>query len=151
MSGVSRAQTQTTFILVRHAEKENDGTRDPELSSAGKERAIKLAELFAKANINGIYSTPYKRTRSTAVPLAKAKSLDIQDYEGKKLEDIDQMLKAHKGGIVLVVGHSNTIPTIANYLTGENSFKDFADSEYGNLLLVTLTEIGKAKVTWLTY
>ena len=38
----SLAQETTTFILVRHAEKADDGTRNPPLSEVGVQRANDL-------------------------------------------------------------------------------------------------------------
>src|SRR5688572_14758185 len=92
----SLAQNQiTTFILVRHAEKGEDGTKDPDLSEEGKQRAIRLADMLSKTSITAIYSTSFKRTRNTVVPLANAKSLEIFSYDPLKSEAIDKMLKDH--------------------------------------------------------
>ncbi len=144
--------SMTTFILVRHAEKMADGSKDPELSEAGKKRAEALAVLLAQTKLDGIYSTKFKRTEMTAAPLAKALSLPIQGYDGAKMEEIDAMIQKHTGGTVLVVGHSNTTPGIINYLTGKSDYKNFDDSDYGNLVIVSVVEKGKqVKVTWLRY
>jgi 2,3-bisphosphoglycerate-dependent phosphoglycerate mutase len=147
-----QAQTPTTFILVRHAEKENDGTRDPELSEAGVLRAKNLMNLLQKNAIDAIYSTPYKRTRNTVMPLAAARTLPVQDYDGLKMEQIDQMVAKHAGGTVLVVGHSNNVPAILNHLTGKNEYKNFDESDYSNLIIVTVfNNEKKTSVTWITY
>ena len=149
----SFAQSQiTTFILVRHAEKADDGTKDPELSQDGKQRAARLAEMLTKTSIAAIYSTAYKRTRNTVAPLAGAKNLEILSYDPLKGEAIDKMLMDHAGGTVVISGHSNTIPWTANYLTGKEDFKDFADNDYKNFLVVTVLKKGTVtNVTWLTY
>ncbi len=142
----------TTFILVRHAEKMADGSKDPELSEAGKKRSEALASLLAQTKVHAIYSTKFKRTEMTAAPFAKTSSLPIQNYDGAKMEEIDAMLQKHAGGTVLVVGHSNTTPAIINYLTGKSDYKNFDDSDYGNLVIVSVIEKGKqVKVTWLRY
>ena len=142
----------TTFILVRHAEKGNDGTKDPDLTDAGSQRAQVLANMLKKTQVDAIYSTAYKRTRNTVTPLATAKGLIVLPYEAFKTDEIDQILKKHTGGTVVIAGHSNNIPWIANYLTGKETYKDFEDSDYENLLIVTVVEKGKnAKVVWLSY
>jgi broad specificity phosphatase PhoE len=145
----------TTFILVRHAEKasQNAMTKDsdPKLSEEGLKRADHLAELFSMTSISAVYSTPYERTRSTVAPLAKAKSLEVQSYEPGKNEAIDKIWNENLGKTVVICGHSNTIPKIANYLSGTNDFKDFSDSDYGNIIIVTILQKGKASVTWMRY
>jgi len=149
-------ETLTTFILVRHAEKatsQNAMTKDsdPKLSEEGLKRADRLAELFSMTSIGAIYSTPYERTRGTIAPLAKAKSLEVQSYEPGKNEAIDKIWNENKGKTVVICGHSNTIPKIANYLAGTSEFKDFSDSDYGNIIIVTILQKGKASVTWMRY
>ena len=147
------AQSQiTTFILVRHAEKGEDGTKDPDISEEGKKRANRLAEMLSKTSITAIYSTAYKRTRNTVAPLAGAKGLEVLHYDPLKGEAIDKMLKDHAGQTVVISGHSNTIPWTANYLTGNNELKDFADNDYTNFLVVSVVKKGtNTNVTWLTY
>jgi 2,3-bisphosphoglycerate-dependent phosphoglycerate mutase len=146
------AQEATTIILVRHAEKVSDGSKDPELTDAGKARAIALAKLLKEVKVDAIYSTGFKRTQNTVAPLAMAKNLTLSSYDAMKGEEIDQMLKKFPGGTIVVCGHSNTTPWVANYLVGkEKEFKDFEDSDYDNILVVNVIEKGKAKVTWLTY
>lgn len=141
----------TTFILVRHAEKVTDGSKNPELSDEGKKRAIGLAESLTNTSIAAIYSTDFTRTKSTVEPLAKSKSLEVKIYDPFKKEDIERILNEHKGRTVVICGHSNNIPGIANYLSGTDAMKDFVDSEYGNLLVVTVSSIGTASVTWLRF
>src|ERR1043166_6809469 len=110
----SQDQKITTFILVRHAEKVADGSQDPELSQAGIERSIKLAELLKNTKIDAVYSTNFKRTRNTVSAVAKEKSLETKLYESSKPAEIDRMISENTGKTILVVGHSNTIPGIAN-------------------------------------
>jgi hypothetical protein len=39
-----------------------------------------------------------------------------------------------------------------NYLIGEDKYKPFEDGEYGNIIIVSVTALGKnAKVLWLKY
>ena len=143
----------TTFILVRHAEKQIDGTKDPDLSEAGKKRAELLAMLLKRTKIDAVYSTGYKRSRNTVVPLAVSKGLGVSGYDATKLTEVDRIFEQWRGGTVVLCGHSNTIPETINYLISEpNKYKDFEDDEYGNLVIILLHEKGRrAKVTWLTY
>jgi 2,3-bisphosphoglycerate-dependent phosphoglycerate mutase len=143
----------TTFILVRHAEKNlNQSGNDPELSEDGKARTARLTALFQNAQIDAVYSTEFKRTRQTVEALAQSRSLAVTSYQPMVKDDFDLMLKKHQGQTVLVSGHSNTIPHLINYLVGEDKYKSFADDDYGNLVIVSVTERGKnAKVTWLRF
>ncbi len=146
------AQETTTIILVRHAEKMSDGSKDPELSEAGKSRAMALTKLLKEVKVDAIYSTGFKRTQNTVAPLAVAKDISVITYDAMKAEQIDEILRKFPGGTVVICGHSNTTPAIANILTGkEKEYKDFDDTDYDNILIVNLTERGKSKVTWLTY
>src|SRR3954466_13054739 len=100
------ASAQTTFILVRHAEKEV-GSTDPSLSPAGQQRALALTRILEQQKVDAIYSTNFNRTKDTVKPLADTKGITIQTYE--KEPDIDRLQKT--GGTVVICGHSNTIPT----------------------------------------
>ena len=46
-----------TLYLVRHAEKQSDGTRDPDLTMAGMDRAQNLASWLQDKDITDIWSS----------------------------------------------------------------------------------------------
>lgn len=151
-ASVQAQTTITTFILVRHAEKASDGSDDPDLRAEGVERAGRLITLLEKTKLDAIYSTSFKRTRNTVTPLAEANHLRVGVYEAFKSAPIEQMLKDHSGGTVVVCGHSNNIPWIANLLTGDKQIPDYEDGDYGNVLIVSVLSPGKvSKITWLRY
>ncbi len=148
----STPEQPTTFILLRHAEKANDGTDDPDLNADGKERARRLAEILKETPLAGIYVTNFKRTRQTVEPLASQKNLELQPYEAFKPEAIQEMLREHQGETVVVCGHTNNIPWTANLLTGTDELKEYDESQYGIFLIVTVSKIGSnAKVVRLNY
>ncbi len=153
--GTSYAQNKkeaTTLILVRHAEKVDDGTRDPELSTAGKTRTQALVELLRETPINAIYSTPYKRTRETVAPLALAKGIVVKEYKPQDWDALKKIVEENKGKTIVMVGHSNTTPWLANALVGEEKkYPDWKDDDYDNVLIVSVFGDGDANVTWLTY
>ena len=68
----------THFILVRHAEKEKGS--NPKLTTLGKERATELANVLKDIEIYDVFSTNYNRTKETAEPTAKSKSLTTEMY-----------------------------------------------------------------------
>lgn len=152
LAGCDGSELLTTFILVRHAEKATDGTDDPDLLPEGVDRAARLTELLKETQIDGIYTTRFKRTRATVTPLAAKKKMDIKSYESFKAEEIENMLQTHKGGTVLIAGHTNNIPWTANLLIGKESYKEYNETEYGIILIVSVAEFGKvAKVIRLNY
>jgi broad specificity phosphatase PhoE len=151
-SHTSLAQDQlTTFVLVRHAEKANDGTRDPGLTAEGEARAERLKELFKNADISAIYSTPYKRTRATVAPLSASTSIELSEYNPRGTAFLTEIMKNHKGGTIIISGHSNTTPFVANALLGNDTFAQLDESEYSKIFVVTISEIGKGTVTMLNY
>lgn len=124
------------IFLVRHAEKDSDGTKDPNLKEEGTDRAKRLANHLRAAGITKIYSTDYKRTRQTAEPLAKLLGIEIEIYE-TDLINITSLLNNHENGNVLVVGHSNTTPKLMNNLLGEQRFESLDEKDYDNLFIVS--------------
>ncbi len=141
----------TTFILIRHAEKADDGTNNPGLTAEGTDRAERLNALLAETDVAAIYSTPFKRTMSTVSPLASAKGLDIQEYNPRGQEFIKAMLRDNPGKTVVVSGHSNTTPVVANILLGNKQFENLTEDEYGKIFIVTVSALGKGTVTMMSY
>ena len=136
---VPTAAQKKTIILVRHAEKA-DSSQDPELSAEGKQRAERLAKVVSKYKPGAIYSTDFKRTRDTAAPIAARRKLQVETYDpGKHKELVDSMMKS-KTKRFLVVGHSNTVPGLANLLGKKELFKNLDDSEYGAIWVVRIKD-----------
>lgn len=152
VSTFSYSQETTTFILVRHAEKAADGTSDPALTDAGIARANNILSLFRQADITAIYSTNYKRTKMTIAPLAGAIKKEITIYDPKNLKEFSlKLLNDNSGGTVVISGHSNTTPMLANLLLGEEKFKQFDDNDYGNLLIISTHADSNAKLLHIRY
>jgi 2,3-bisphosphoglycerate-dependent phosphoglycerate mutase len=148
----SSAQSDiTTLIFVRHAEKVNDGSKDPELTVEGKDRAARLAGILSTQSVAAIYSTDFKRTRDTVLPLAEAVNVKLSLYEPMKAAALQDLIAKHKGSTVVICGHSNTTPAMINMVTGEETFKQWEDGDYGNLVIVSVPTSGKVKVTRLRY
>ncbi len=143
--------TATTFILVRHAETTGIGS-NPNLSTEGETRAIELARILDNVPLEAVFSTNFNRTMQTAEPTATDKSLIVENYDPFDLDPfIDAILVNHKEGVVLVVGHSNTTPSLLNILVGANIYSDLPESEYDNLFVVTVFEKGRANVIHMKY
>ena len=143
--------TATTFILLRQAETTGTGA-DPVLSTAGQARAETLRRIMGKITLGSIYSTDYNRTKQTAQPTATEKMLVTNIYNPSALGAFaDEVLTNHHGETVLVLGHSNTTPSMLNVLAGTNIYANLPDTEYDNLFIVTVFEKGRVKVLHLKY
>ena len=128
--------TLTQVFLVRHAERAEDGTRDPPISVAGQARAEELAELLTDARIEHLHTTDYLRTRQTLAPLAAMSGLPPRGYDPRDLQGFAAALR-NTPGRHLVVGHSDTTPALFEALTGHTT-PPIEALEYDRLYLVTM-------------
>ncbi len=150
------SQATTTMIFVRHAEKVSVSGDDPGLSPAGQRRAIELARQLVDADVvagvDAIYSTPFRRTRDTAQPVADALDLPINIYDPSDNEAVlATILKNHKGKIILIVGHSNTLPTLIADLGASKKVPPIAEDEYDNIYVISIPWFGKTKTIRLRF
>ncbi len=149
------AAQDRTVILVRHAEKAApDG--DPRLSAAGQARATALAAALAGARVSAIITTQYQRTQATAAPTAASAGVTPE------IVPTGTAVPAHAaavaaavwryppGAVILVVGHSNTIPPIIAALGGPR-LPDLCDPEYATLFILTLPRAGPARLIRASY
>jgi 2,3-bisphosphoglycerate-dependent phosphoglycerate mutase len=146
------ARPLTTVILVRHAEKNIEPTNpNPDLSPAGKNRSQELVRVLGSAGVTAIYATQFGRTQQTAQPLASALGLPVTQIDSKNTAElIRQIIMNHRGGVVFVAGHNNTVPQVIDGLGG-GSFPVIPEAEYDNMFVVSIYRFGKAKVVKLKY
>lgn len=142
----------TTVILVRHAEKKIEPDNpDPDLTTAGIERALEIARMFGDSGVNAIYATQYKRTQQTVKPLADRTALPVTLLEANQSDQLVQRIQTElRGKTVFVAGHNNTVPAIVSTLSGD-LYPVIPETEYDNLFIVTIYRFGKAKVVKLKY
>ena len=136
-------QAATRVILVRHAEKDGE-TGDVPLAERGQQRAEALAEMLAEANVKAIFATQFQRTQMTAGPLAEktgvpVTTMPINGGAAGHAAEVAAKIRGgdFAGGLVVYVGHSNTIAPILNAL-GVESFAGEAD--YPQMFLVIWRE-----------
>ena len=143
MGQVLVAQEVTTYYLIRHAEKErtDPSNRDPHLTIEGKKRAENWQNIFKKVPFDIVYSTPYHRTRETAQPTAISQQLTVESYDPRNLYNTSFKEK-NEGKIVLVVGHSNTTPALANKILGREEYLQIDDHINGNLYILQVSPQG---------
>ncbi len=150
------SQATTTVIFVRHAEKATLPADDPGLSEAGKRRAAELARQLVDADVvagvDAVYSTSYRRTEETAQPVAEALNLPILAYDASNTEMIiDEIVRKHKGKIILVVGHSNTVPAMIGNMGASKKVPAIDEGEYDNIYIVSIPWFGKTKTIRMRY
>lgn len=112
------------------------------ISDAGQARAQALAEVGKVSAVSAIITTQFQRTQQTAAPLAAALGITpvvvaAQADVAKHAADVAAAVKERAGKTILVVGHSNTVPSIVAALGGPR-FKDFCEPEYDNLIVMVL-------------
>lgn len=146
------ARPVTTVILVRHAEKNIEPENpNPNLSPAGQKRAQELVRLLGRSGITAIYATQYVRTQQTVQPLAAALGVPITQVDAKNTDElVRQITSTHRGGIVFLAGHNNSVPAIIGALGG-GDYPVIPETEYDNMFVVTMYRYGKAKTIQLKY
>jgi len=150
------SQATTTIIFVRHAEKAATPLDDPGLSFAGRSRVAELTRQLVDADVvagvDAIYATPFRRAQETARPIADALDLPINTYDASDTEAILEMiLKKHKGKIILVVGHSNTLPELIANLGASKKVPPIVEAEYDNIYVISIPWFGKTKTIRLRF
>jgi broad specificity phosphatase PhoE len=138
------AAAQRLVLVVRHAERADGGRMsapagetapDPPLSEEGRSRAARLASMLSTSGVTAIYVTQFVRTQQTAAPLAAALKLESDVVlAGDTAALVARMRAEHPKDVVLVVGHSNTLPGIISALGGPPV--TIADDEYDKLFVV---------------
>ena len=146
-----KPELTTTLFLVRHAEKQLDAGRNPELTEEGKARAERLKFLLEEAGITQVYSTEFTRTKQTAQPLAEHLHKKVQYYDPKNPAVIEQIASQHPGENILVVGHSNTVPPMANQMLRKRLYESLDENEYNKVFVVSQTGKEPATVYVLQY
>jgi alpha-ribazole phosphatase len=76
------------LVLIRHAEPDESvrgrsyGSLDVPLSAAGRQQAEALVQALEDVEIDAIFTSPLRRARETAAPLATARRLQPVAHEG---------------------------------------------------------------------
>jgi 2,3-bisphosphoglycerate-dependent phosphoglycerate mutase len=140
--GAERAGPPATqVVIVRHAEKGADDANDPDLSEAGHRRAHALLAAIRAAGVTSpvaaLYATPYRRTRQTLTPAASELTLPVTVVDADAAALAHAIRTQHAGEVVVVVGHSNTVPKLIAALGGP-PLPDLAVDAFGDLFVLTL-------------
>lgn len=138
----SSCTKNTTFFIVRHAEKDLSYKGDDHfrpLSVQGHQRAGVLARRLDKGKIVKIYTTEYLRVQQTGDSLRIKQHIDTVIYSAKKTYFLDKIKQDKlQGKTVLIIGHSNTVPEIIRNLGVKFDLKIIPDDEYNNLYQIKI-------------
>jgi phosphohistidine phosphatase SixA len=128
-------------LLLRHAERSAEPAGDPALTPAGQSRAQALASALTHAGVTAIITTEFRRSSETAAALATQLGItpEVIGARGRDtaahIGAVAAAIRAHSG-VVLVVGHSNTVPAIAAAL-GAPRLQDFCESSFSHFWALT--------------
>lgn len=132
-----------TIIVVRHAEKLDDGTRDPVLSEIGYQQAQALAEALSALTVSQAIASNYQRTQLTLKPLAATQHIEVtiastKDGIETHIAEIVALVDSVSGNSV-IAGHSNTVPLIIKALGGPQ-IDALGESSYGGLYQISINQ-----------
>jgi broad specificity phosphatase PhoE len=138
------AEAARAVIVIRHAEKTAEPAGDPELSLQGEDRAIALTRFMRHNKVDAIFTSELRRTKDTAAVLARQRSIAPVVVNADDTKGLVAKIRAlPDDAVVLVVGHSNTVPAILAAL-GVTDKVSIRDDEYGRVFVVTPTKGGTA-------
>jgi len=131
-----RAPMVTTILIVRHGEKQdpNSNAQDEPLSADGQARALALRSTLLRSGVSAVYSTDTRRTRDTVDPLAAAFRLGTQIYADPNAL-ANEVFAQHRGDVVLVAAHGNTMTTVANAFGAQ--LPAAVNADFDNLYVVS--------------
>ncbi|MEX2584988.1 MAG: histidine phosphatase family protein [Balneolaceae bacterium] len=152
----SQQVNTTTYLIVRHAERADDGgesVEDPYLSTEGLHRAVNLVKALQAQPVDAVFSTDVNRTRMTVALVAAANGVHVEYYDWKEQNAfLEQISETHRGKTILIAGHSNTVDTATNTLLGYNYFTEkLRHDDYDNLLIITSSTFGSGTLIHLKY
>lgn len=146
-TGRAQQLAETVFVVVRHAEKATDDPKDPTLSGVGHARAARLTERLKNARLAAVYATRFRRTQQTASPTAAAHDLDVRTYDAAMpaADFATQLRSEHTADVTLVIGHSNTVSSIAGALCA-CAISPLREDEYDRLITIRIDRNGDATI-----
>lgn len=124
-------------LAVRHADIDlpAHGT-DPSLNEAGRAGGESLARWLADAGVTAILVSSRSRTHQTAEPLATRLGL-VPEVVDTPADVAQQLREGAFGDVILVVGHSNTVPSLIDAL-GAGAVPAIGETDFDNLYVVAV-------------
>lgn len=146
--------TTTTFVLIRHAER--DPGLDPPLNAEGMARAEALKQVLEEQGVTAIWATDYLRNRQTVEPIAEhlgimptyLDPLSYVDTPGVAHAFIEDALRDHAGGVILFCGNVGTIvgtPGITESIYEQLGGTGRPPNNYRDLYIAVVADEGPAR------
>lgn len=125
-----KSPAETTYYLIRHAEKLRDSSYNgnPELNKKGFERSKHWGDYFSDKDLDLFYTTDYLRTFQTLIPVVYPYKGQIKFYEPRDTMFNQKFWTDTYGKTSIIVGHSNTTPKFVNQIIGENKYQSIPDT-----------------------
>lgn len=139
-----------TVVLVRHADVDVPArSADPSLNARGRRRAQALAQVVGSAGVSAVFTSELTRTMQTVAPLIVRLGLRPAVVPPPAVL-AEQVRSGALGAVVLVAGHSNTVPEMIKAL-GAGPEPVIGEREFDNLFVVTAAGSGPAGLLRLRY
>ena len=101
--------------------------------------------------MKALFASQYARAQQTLEPIADSRGLEIQVHNAGDSPGLGRRILAdHAGQVVLVSGHSNTVPAIVAAL-GAPEPAAIEDWDYDDLFVVTIGADGARSAVHLSY
>ncbi len=133
----AQALTTDVVYVIRHADTLEGN--NPDLSSAGIQRAQSLASMLQDESLAAVFVTNTGRSIQTGNLVASQFGIGTTIYSPFDAEGVAQtILNIPGSNATLVVAHSNTVPMIVAALGGPQ-MKDLEETEFDRLFAVVLS------------
>jgi broad specificity phosphatase PhoE len=110
-----------------------------------------FGEVKGANGLDAIYVSNTKRSQQTGAPLGSRLGMAPIVYTASDIDGVTRrLLREHRGGRALIVGHSDTIPAMVQKLSGQ-SVQEIPDEQYDDIYVVTVPSFGRSSVLRLKY
>ena len=143
----SSVNAQEAVFVIRHAEQELTRGVDTKLLPEGRQRAADWATILRPSGLDLVVTTEIKRSQETGAIIAEALEVPRVEFSRGGSSGIADFLREnYPEDVILVVGHSETIPILLRSFGYSDTFP-ISRSAYGWLFIVTPLENGPPAVT----
>ena len=109
-----------------------------------------LSQMQPVRAVDAIYASDLRRTQQTVTPLAETMGLPVNVRPLDAWARLPRLIRdQHRGQVVVVAGHSNTLPPLIEALTGEQV--TIAEDEYGDLFILFVPRFSEPRLLRLKY